>query len=475
MTSKSTSSRNPSVRRRSSRRTFGAIRRLPSGRYQARYQGPDGRDHTAPTTFVRKDEADAWLATIRADMVRGSWRDPDAGAVTVATYFAEWLDVHQVRPRTRENYQQAADRWLLRDLTRPAAPSRPARTINLGAYELRHLTPAIVREWLAIADADQRAGEMERRRAAELSRRSRQATGDARWWARENGRQVSDAGRLPRVVLDAWRAAGSPIRPAPALTPSPRPHRAQVITTAYRVLRACLNTAVRDGLIVVNPCQIPRAGNSHTAERDPATPAQVNALADAMPEHLSAAVHVAAWSGLRAGELFALAREHVDLDAGTVRVTRALLELDGLPITFGPPKTTSSLRTVALPPHVLPILQVHMDRHTGAGRDALVFAGEDGRPVSTDRRTELFRRARHAVGRPDLRWHDLRHTGATLAAQAGATTRELQHRFGHSTYVASMRYQHASAERDREIAERLSRLAAGEPNNVVVLPRRNAS
>ncbi|MTB88443.1 tyrosine-type recombinase/integrase [Aeromicrobium senzhongii] len=473
MTSKSTTTRNPSTaRRRSSRRTFGAIRKLPSGRYQARYQGPDGRDHTAPTTFARKDDADAWLATVRADMVRGSWRDPDAGSVTVATYFAEWLEGHQVRPRTRENYQQAADRWLLRDLTRPAAQGRPARTMNLGAYELRHLTPAVIREWLAIADADQRAGEMARRRSAEMSRRSRQVTGDARWWAHQNGYQVSSSGRLPRAVLNAWQAAGSPTRPDPDPTPPERPHRAQVITTAYRVLRACLNTAASDGLILANPCQIPRAGLSHTAEREPATPTQVNALAAAMPDHLSAAVHVAAWSGLRAGELFALAREHVDIDAGTVRVTRALVELDGQPITFGPPKTTSSLRTVALPPHVVPILAEHLDTHTAPGPDALVFTDIDGSPLSTDRRTDLFRRARQTIGRPDLRWHDLRHTGATLAAQAGATTRELQHRFGHSTYVASMRYQHASAERDREIADRLSRLAANlTAENVVPLNR----
>ncbi|MCW3158630.1 tyrosine-type recombinase/integrase [Micropruina sonneratiae] len=62
------------------------------------------------------------------------------------------------------------------------------------------------------------------------------------------------------------------------------------------------------------------------------------------------------------------------------------------------------------------------------------------------------------AGRDDLRWHDLRHTGATLAAQVGATTAELQARLGHSTTVAAQLYQHAAKDRDRLISERLSRL-----------------
>jgi len=70
-----------------------------------------------------------------------------------------------------------------------------------------------------------------------------------------------------------------------------------------------------------------------------------------------------------------------------------------------------------------------------------------------------FLKAKKAAGRSDLRWHDLRHTGATLAAQAGATTAELQARLGHSTAAASQLYQHEAKGRDRAIADALSRLA----------------
>ncbi|WP_141337017.1 tyrosine-type recombinase/integrase [Ornithinimicrobium kibberense] len=69
-----------------------------------------------------------------------------------------------------------------------------------------------------------------------------------------------------------------------------------------------------------------------------------------------------------------------------------------------------------------------------------------------------------AAGRPDLRWHDLRHTGAVFAAQAGATLAELMARLGHSTHKAALRYQHAAADRDARIAEALSAMVeAGSP------------
>jgi integrase len=71
----------------------------------------------------------------------------------------------------------------------------------------------------------------------------------------------------------------------------------------------------------------------------------------------------------------------------------------------------------------------------------------------------VFYRARAAAGRPDLRFHDLRHTGAVLAAQTGATLAELIGRLGHSTPGAALRYQHAAQGRDMEIAKALSALA----------------
>ena len=78
----------------------------------------------------------------------------------------------------------------------------------------------------------------------------------------------------------------------------------------------------------------------------------------------------------------------------------------------------------------------------------------------------LYRRfyaAREAAGRPDLRFHDLRHSGAVLAASTGATIAELMARLGHSTPAAAMRYQHAAQGRDQAIAELMSKIADANP------------
>lgn len=90
------------------------------------------------------------------------------------------------------------------------------------------------------------------------------------------------------------------------------------------LLRAILNTAVReDEILRQNPCRIKGYDQYHTPERPTATIAQVYALADAMPARFSALVVVAALSGLRWGELVALRRRDIDLDIGTIRVTRS--------------------------------------------------------------------------------------------------------------------------------------------------------
>lgn len=116
----------------------------------------------------------------------------------------------------------------------------------------------------------------------------------------------------------------------------------------------------------------------------------------------------------------------------------------------GEPKTDAGKRTVAIPPHVLPILAVHMDTWAGTDR---VFVGRDGRPMRGDAIRQAFHRARRKTGLPGFRFHDLRHTGQTLAAATGATVKDLMP-------VASYRYLHAVDGRDAEIASALSELAA---------------
>lgn len=103
-------------------------------------------------------------------------------------------------------------------------------------------------------------------------------------------------------------------------------------------------------------------------------------------------------------------------------------------------------------------MKAHLNNHTGKSKDALLFpaAADSNDHMAPSTLYKVYYPARKSAGREDLRWHDLRHTGAVLAAQTGATLAELMGRLGHSTPGAAMRYQHAAADRDTDIAKRLS-------------------
>jgi integrase len=95
---------------------------------------------------------------------------------------------------------------------------------------------------------------------------------------------------------------------------------------------------------------------------------------------------------------------------------------------------------------------------TWAGADR-VFIGRNGRPMRGDAVRQAFDRARRKAGMPGFRFHDLRHTGQTLAASTGATTKDLMRRLGHASPAAANRYLHAVEGRDARIAAALSDLA----------------
>lgn len=424
------------------RRTFGAVERLASGRWRARYTGPDRRMRPAPVTFETKADADAWLVTVRADMLRGQWSPPERARVIFADYVATWLrqKAPHLRPRTQDLYARAAARWLLA----PVGTGRHG--VELGPLPLPAISAALVREWFAAVTIEAHTSATSRGNAAAR-------IAPARAWALDQGLDVKTTGRMSPAVLAAWRAAGSPT--STTATP-PRPRAgATAAAQAYRLLHAILAEAANDGLIATNPARIPGAGHVAHPERIPLSPAEVATLANAVANRLRAEVLVSAWSGLRPGETFALRRADVDFATGQLTVRRTLIEMPGQPVSYGPPKTAAGARAVAMPASVLDGLRGHRACYTDPGAQALIFTTTTGRPVTA----QALRIARQTMGRPDLTWHHLRHTGATLAAQAGATPAELQRRIGHSTARAANLYQHASLTRDHLIATALDDLA----------------
>ena len=232
---------------------------------------------------------------------------------------------------------------------------------------------------------------------------------------------------------------------------------------AYGLLRAILSTAVDDNLLPVNPCHIRGAGTAkRTHQTKPLSLAELEDLVTAMPAKYRPMTLLAAWCALRFGELAELRRKDIDLKAGVIRVRRGVVRADGQ-VIIGTPKSDAGIRDVAIPPHLIPMLKEHMSKSIAGGKEGLLFPARHGGTLAQSTLCKAFYPARDKIGRPDLRWHDLRHTGAVLAASTGATLAELMSRLGHSTPTAALRYQHAAEGRDMQIAKALSAMA--EPAN----------
>lgn len=229
---------------------------------------------------------------------------------------------------------------------------------------------------------------------------------------------------------------------------------------SYSLLSTILGTAASEGIADTNPCTISGAGNTERRVKiRPATLAELETITTEMPQHLQLMVLLAAWCALRFGELAELRRK--DIVGNVIQVRRGVVRVDG-DTRVTTPKSTAGSRDVAIPPHLLPLVERHLHNHTGPARESLLFPAVNGGHLQPSSLYRHYYSAREAAKRPDLRFHDLRHTGATLAAQTGATLAELMGRLGHSTVSAALKYQHIAADRDAQIAAALSKIALAE-------------
>lgn len=381
------------------RGAFGTAHKLPSGRYRAMYRGPDGRRYTAPRTFLTEKDARGWLSLRQSEIIRKAWVPPEADEV----------------PEPKLTFETYSKTWLaqreLKDRTRE----------HYEKLLEDHIVPKFGALPIGSITAD-----------------------DVRAWHAKLGHK----------------------------TPTLRAH-------SYGLLRTIMGTALSDGKIKVNPCVIRGAGSARRVHKiRPASLDEIAVIAEEMPERYRAMVLLAAWCALRFGELTELRRRDIIIveptesevaDAaakgeeppdryGIVRVERAVVRTEqGFTVTT--PKSDAGRRDVEIPPHLLPVIKDHLARFVGEDKDELLFPAAQGGHLAPASLYRQFYKARSTAKRDDLRWHDLRHSGAVLAAATGATLAELMARLGHSTPQAAMRYQHAAQGRDRQIAKLLSKLA----------------
>lgn len=298
-------------------RRFGSVRQLPSGRWQARYQDPDGLLRSADQTFPTKTMAERWLTTTEADVLNSDWIDPQAGRVAFRDYATTWLEERPgLRPATVRSYSSVLNRHVLP---------------TFGSKSLSDIREPHVRRWY-------------------------------------------------KLMLNA--GVGTP-----------------TVAKAYVLLKAIFATAVDDGLIRRNPCQVKGGGSQQSPERPVPTIRQIYDLAEAVGARYRALVLLAAFCSLRWGELAALRRADIDLRAHTVKVERTLDQLSGGGHSFGPPKSAAGHRTVIIPDLILTDLASHLASHAGPGEIDLVFTSPAARPCITAISANAFgfRRSRQSV------------------------------------------------------------------------------
>lgn len=261
---------------------------------------------------------------------------------------------------------------------------------------------------------------------------------------------LPELGDIPLVALDKARVA--------LWWRSRDKTKQRTADLAYSLLRTILRAAVDDDLIAVSPAAVKGAGRpARRRDVDPLTPAQIEAIADAMPAGWRLGVLLGAWCALRSGEVRELRRKDIDLEKATIRVERGVVRVGGT-LTAGAPKTDAAIRRVGVPAPLLPDVKRHLLDHAQLGAEGLLFWSDDGGHVSDNRWRRAWVKACEAAGVEGYTFHDLRHTGLTFAAHAGATVRELQSMGGHSTPTMALHYQGVAAGHMAEVVDRLGAL-----------------
>lgn len=231
----------------------------------------------------------------------------------------------------------------------------------------------------------------------------------------------------------------------------------KTIENLVRLVRAILNAAVDDGLIVNSPH---RKISRPAVEQRLVVPLPLEGVrraANVISPRMRALVLLSVGTGLRQGEALGLTRDRVNLLRRELTVDRQLVKVVGESPALGPLKTTSSRRVVPMPTFVVEAVAEHLASYP-SGRDGLIFCGADGQPVARPWLHRAWRKAITEAGLPeDTTWHLLRHTYASILIDGGESVTVVARRLGHANPSETLRtYSHLwpdSDDRTRQVVD----------------------
>ena len=234
-------------------------------------------------------------------------------------------------------------------------------------------------------------------------------------------------------------------------------------------LRTALNEAVRWGLVSRNAAALVDGPRVERFDIQPFTPAEARVFLDSIAgERLEALYSVALTMGLRQGEALGLRWQDVDVELGYLRISKQLQRVHGAP-QLVEPKTARSRRTLAMPPMITKSLEQHrvrqrQERSNAGSRWAetdLVFASTEGKPLDGTAISKGFHSLLKRAGLQQRRFHDLRHSCATLLLVQGVSPRVVMDLLGHSQIGLTMNtYSHVIPDLRRDAADRMQDLLA---------------
>jgi integrase len=248
------------------------------------------------------------------------------------------------------------------------------------------------------------------------------------------------------------------------VTASSRQLAPKTVENHFRLVKAVFNAAVEDQLIAVSPCRKIARATVAPSRVMPLSIEQVSRLVEAAPARFQALVVTAVGTGLRQGEALGLRAQDVDFLRREVHVRHQLVSVPGVAAHLGPPKTSSSLRTVPAPDFVLQALAEHMKQFP-AGPFGTIFTNTRGQFVNRQSLHRSLAAALRTAGLPaGTTFHQLRHTYASLLIEGGESVTVVASRMGHANATETLHtYSHlwpSSDDKTRHVLERAFAQAA---------------